>query len=238
MPDTLGDRIKRYERAYNGNLVPRSPLFIRIDGKSFHTFTKGCEKPFDWSVIKAMQYATRETASNMQGFKLAYVQSDEATFMLSDTDTHETQGWHDYEIIKVVSVSASLFTGFFNRFWGTYWTTQPITTEQHDENMRKARQIAFFDSRAFTVPIEDAPNVFIWRQRDWERNSIQMLARAHFSHRECHAKNTTQLHELLHTKGVNWSKLNDTEKNGTFIEKDKTATSNRETYETLASRLS
>lgn len=195
---SIGDRIKRYERAYDHQLTPRSCVFIRVDGRAFHTFTRGCERPFDVNIIDAMRYATTYAAEDMQGFKLAYTQSDEATFMLTDFDTFDTQGWFDYSLNKVVSLSASLFTAAFNDHY-------------------VGPRIATFDSRAFVVPIEDAPNVFVWRQRDWERNSIQMLARAHFSHKQLHQKRHDEIHEMLHGIGVNWADLDSHLKNGTFI---------------------
>jgi len=197
MSDTLGDRIKRYELAYKPLLTPRSVVCIRVDGKAFHTFTRGCEKPFDQKLIDAMVLATADTASKMMGFKLAYTQSDEATFMISDFDTLQTQGWFGYELNKIVSITASMFTAYFNKAYGS--------TD------------ALFDARAFVVPADDWQNVFIWRQRDWERNSIQMLARAHFSHKECEYKKVPELHELLFTKGINWANCTEQEKNGTFV---------------------
>ena len=113
----IGERIKRYEKAYDFKLTPRSCLFIRVDGKAFHTFTKHCAKPFDHALMDAMEGAARATADEMAGFKLGFVQSDEATFMLTDFDRHETQGWFGYELNKVVSISASLFTAHFNRLY-------------------------------------------------------------------------------------------------------------------------
>ena len=45
--DTLGDRMKGYENAYRFYLPRRMPVIIRIDGRAFHTFTRGLQKPFD-----------------------------------------------------------------------------------------------------------------------------------------------------------------------------------------------
>jgi tRNA(His) guanylyltransferase len=202
--DSLGDRIKRYEATYAHTLTPRSCLVIRVDGKAFHTFTKGCEKPFDQPLIEAMVDATKFTASQMQGFKLAYTQSDEATFLLTDYDTYDTQGWFGYELNKVVSISASAFTAAFNQSY----------------TLKPRRTVAMFDSRAFIVPQDDAANVFLWRQQDWERNSLQMLARAHFSHKELHGKNHAAIHEMLHSVGVNWADLSNQLKNGTYVDRN------------------
>lgn len=214
MKSNIGDRIKRYEAASNIRLTPRSCLFIRVDGKSFHTYCKNKNKPFDNELIKAMQVAAQKTAKQMQGFKLAYVQSDECTFMLTDFDTLDTQGWFNYELNKVVSLSASYFTFFFNQYMGV------------DE-------VAVFDSRAFIVPSEDWPNVFIWRQRDWERNSLQMLARNNYTHSELNGKNSAQIHEMLYRKGLNWADLKPVYKNGTFIFQDETTEHIKLTYDNL-----
>lgn len=204
--DTLGDRIKRYEAVSDHKLTPRSPVFIRVDGKAFHTFTRGADKPFDQTIIDSMVYAATETAKQMTGFKLAYVQSDEATFMITDYDTLESQGWFGYELNKLVSITASAFTAYFN----SYYCNHFIATDQ-------SVLMAMFDARAFTVPVEDAPNVFIWRQRDWERNSIQMFARAYSSHKECQGLNVTELKDLCLSKGFDYDSIADQEKHGTFI---------------------
>jgi len=206
MIDTLGGRIKRYEKVYDQALTPRSCLFIRVDGKAFHSYTKGAGKPFDWDIVQAMAVAAEETAAHMQGFKAAYIQSDECTFMLTDFDGLETQGWFDYRLNKIVSVTASMYTAYFNRaISGTQFA------------IKNNPQPAIFDARAFIVPREEAPNVFIWRQRDWERNSVQMVARSLYSHKECEEKKIPELHDMIFAKGQNWAKLDAMLKNGTFL---------------------
>jgi tRNA(His) guanylyltransferase len=166
-----------------------------------------------------MVTAAEKTAKEMQGFKLAYIQSDECTFMITDFDTHDTEGWFNYELNKIVSLSASYFTFYFNQYMGV------------DE-------VAVFDSRAFVVPEDDWPNVFVWRQRDWERNSLQMLARSHYSHKECEFKNSDNLHEMLHEKGINWASLKPIYKNGTFITRDYEQLHEKLTYDNLVGLVS
>lgn len=201
----LAARIKRYEAAYNQQLTPRSCLFVRVDGKAFHTFTRGCDKPFDDPLRAAMVAAAVETSRQMQGFKLAYHQSDEVTFLLTDFDTHQSQGWFGYELNKIVSISASLFTAWFNDMWA----------RGHERG-----DVALFDSRAFIVPLDDAPNVFVWRQQDWHRNSVQMLARAHYSHKQLLGLSVPSMHEMLHEKGINWATdISKRERNGSFYVK-------------------
>lgn len=117
MTVSIGDRIKSYEAAYNQKLTPNSCVFIRVDGKSFHTFARMCEKPFDARLINAMKEAAILTSLDMQGFELAYVQSDECTFMITDFATHKTEGWFGYELNKLISITASMFTAHFNHVY-------------------------------------------------------------------------------------------------------------------------
>ncbi len=213
---SIGDRIKAYEACSAPRLTPNAPVIIRVDGRAFHTYTRGMKRPFDPVLMKVMVRAAVETAREMQGFKLGYVQSDEATFLLTDYDTHDTAAWFGNEVNKLVSLSASLFTGYFNAAF-------------HGELPPAA-----FDSRAFTVPREDAPNVFVWRQLDWHRNSLQMVARAHFSHKQLHGKNREALHDMLHGVGVNWATdYTPQEKNGTFILADKSTHHNVWRYDII-----
>lgn len=216
----IGDRIKAYEAASDYRLTPNSCVFLRVDGKAFHTFTRGMQRPFDPVLMRTMVDAAVETACDMQGFKLGYVQSDEVTFLLTDFDSHETAGWFGYEVNKLVSISASTMTMHFNRLF-------------------REKPTAVFDSRAFVVPRPDAPNVFVWRQQDWTRNSLQMLARAHFSHRELHGKGRAELHDMLMLqRGVNWAELSPQEKNGTFILADKSTHHEVWRYEDIDGYLS
>ncbi len=205
--DSLGDRIKRFEAVSKLRLMPKMPVIIRVDGKAFHTFTRGCDRPFDSWLHESMVSAAEKVAKEIQGFKCAYVQSDEVTFALTDYDTRETDSWFGYEIPKLVSVSAALMTAHFNYFFAKYKGTEPTT-----------RTCAVFDSRAFNVPIHDVPNVFVWRAKDWHRNSVQMYARAHFAHKALHGMKLDDIHEMLYTVGKNWTTdLNPQEKNGTFL---------------------
>lgn len=202
MEDSLGDRMKAYEKASSYRFDPNNCLFIRVDGKAFHTFTKHAEKPFDQNITDAMVYAARKTAKEMQGFKLAYIQSDECTFMLTDFDNENTQGWFDYKLNKIVSVAASMYTAYFN-----------------DEYKHPGGKLAIFDARAFIVPKDDAPNVFVWRQKDWLRNSVQMMAQHHFSHKSLQGVGVQQAKEMLALDGVPWEDLTPSQKHGTFLMK-------------------
>ena len=78
-----------------------------------------------------------------------------------------------------------------------------------------------FDSRVFQIADEEeVVNYFISRQRDAERNSIQMLAQSLYSHNELHKKNTSELQEMCFQKGINWNDLDFSKKRGSLILKN------------------
>lgn len=183
---SLGDRMKQYEHVFNQQLPPRQPVIIRLDGKAFHTFTRGLEKPFDNDFIEAMQKTTQQLCENTMGCKLAYTQSDEITLVLTNNDTYTTQPLHKNKIQKLVSTLAAQATLYFNQAW------------------TKNERTGIFDARAFTVPNNhEVINNLYWRQLDWMRNSIQMQARAHHSQKQVHGRNCTQLTQLLKDQGHN-----------------------------------
>lgn len=194
----LADRMKGYEETFHRVAVRRTPVMIRVDGRAFHSFTASLDRPFDAKLMAAMVFAAMDVAKDMQGFKAGYVQSDEASFCLTDYDTLNTQGWFDYDVSKMVSISAASMSVAFGRHFGG--------------------GNAVFDSRAFNVPESDVANAFLWRARDWERNSLQMYARAFFSHKQLHRKKREDIHEMLHGIGKNWTTdLTPVERNGVFL---------------------
>lgn len=213
----IGDRIKRYEYVSKTTLLPRSFVVLRVDGRAFHTFTRRMHKPFDYKLIESMVTAGEKVAKEINGFRLGYHQSDEFSFAMTDTESYETQMWFDGEVQKLCSITASLFTLHFNHAMGGTF--------------------AAFDCRAFNVPCDDVANVFVWRQKDWERNSLQMVARSKFSQKQLHNKKNPEIHEMLHEKGLNWANLADDVKNGTFITKDGKRVCSKLTYEEINSLL-
>jgi len=204
---SLGERIKDYEGCYRNYLVRNIPVVVRVDGRSFSGMTKkwNCERPFDDQILYAMLNSASAVAQDMQGFKVGYIQSDEASFVMTDYDTHQMQGWFDYNHSKIVSISASIMTGKFNANYSS-------------SNNGDAQ----FDSRAFNVPREDVSNYFLHRALDWHRNSIQMYASSVFSHKQLHKKNQNDMKEMLREKGKSWEDdLCNMTKNGTFLFRDK-----------------
>ena len=197
----LGDRMKGYEEAARLYLTRRMPMIVRVDGKAFHTFTKKYEKPWDIDLRDAMTAAAKALVSEIQGAKLAYVQSDEISVLVTDYDKLESEPWFNKAIQKVSSVSASIATMAFN---------QKLKNDDPDYRMN-----ACFDSRCFVLPKEEVCNYFIWRQQDAIRNSILGLGQKYFSHKEMHKKKCSEVQELLLSlHGVDWNKCEPWQKRG------------------------
>ena len=214
-----------YESRSRTFLTRRTPVIIRLDGKAFHTYTKGLNKPFDEGLIKDMQLTAKYLCENIQGAKCAYVQSDEISILLTDYDKFDTSAWFDYNIQKMCSVSASLATGIFNqlRLKRNVGSDFDYADNKYLHSDYLNESLAFFDSRCFNIPKEEVSNCFVARQRDAVRNSIQMLAQSLYPHEELKKKNQTDLQEMCFQKGHNWNDLSIGKKRGSFIVKNKSS---------------
>ena len=208
----LANRMKEYEKRNQYYLQKRTPVAIRVDGRSFHTFTKGFKRPFDDILMKSMQETAKYMCENIQGAKLAYVQSDEITIILTDYDTLETDCWFNYRTDKLCSISASMATMAFNKFFEAnvknyIRNIMPnILTPLAETYMKAAEKGAMFDARCFNIPKEEVTNLIYWRQLDATRNSIQMVGQANFSHKELQNKTCNMIQDMLHEqKGINWN---------------------------------
>ena len=212
--DELGTRMKEfYEGVPKTRLVRRMPVAIRIDGKAFHTFTRGFQKPFDEVLGKSMRETMKYLCENIQGCVLGYTQSDEITLILVDYQNLNSCAWFDYEVQKMCSIAASMATMAFNKFFTKNVNYFEITHE-HDDTINEycttlvnaAEKGAMFDARVFNIPKEEVCNLIYWRQLDATRNSIQMVGQANFSHKELQNKSCNMIQEMLFAeKGINWN---------------------------------
>jgi tRNA(His) guanylyltransferase len=218
--DSLGDRMKRYESVPRISLSPRIPVVVRLDGRAFHTFTASFPRPFDTVLQLTMVEAAKSVAEEMQGFKLGYTQSDEVSLVMTDYDTLQTSPWFDYDQQKVATIAASIMTAHFNRALDLQIDRFNAAQGSKWDSMRaKTHKLAYFDGRAYNVPREDVANYFLWRAKDWERNSLTMYASSFFSHKQLHGKTKQDRHDMLHSIGKNWATDVDARsKNGTFFD--------------------
>ena len=219
--------MKPYENVTRTYLTRRTPVIVRIDGKAFHSFTRGFKKPFDSVLVEAMQQTMKYLCENIEGCVLGYTQPDEITLVLCDYKKLTSQAWFDNNIQKICSVSASMATMAFNRYFeeiaqkweDTEFSKIPIegvevTDKAQEEKWNKYSSAhnaalvkgAMFDSRVFNIPKEEVNNCLLWRQQDATRNSIQAVAQANFSHKQLEGKNCNELQEMLwQEKGINWN---------------------------------
>jgi tRNA(His) 5'-end guanylyltransferase len=207
--DSLGDRMKEfYENRSKTYLIRRTPVIIRLDGKAFHTFTKGFKRPYDEIFHNTMNSTVKYLCENIQGCKLGYTQSDEITLLLTDYDTLTTDAWFGYGVQKMCSVAASMATMAFNKFFSeeyknymynfSFKDRKPTDEErEYMETLYSKLSIAMFDARCFSIPKEEVANCFIWRQQDATRNAIQMLGQCNFSHKELHGKSCNDIQDML-----------------------------------------
>lgn len=214
-------RMRRYETVSRNYLMRRQPVIIRIDGKAFHTFTNGLICPYDELFHRVMNDTMRYLCENMQGCVLGYTQSDEISLLLSDYQKLDTDAWFGYNVQKIVSVSASMATMSFNKFFRREAIEYSISSDEldglSDDEIDKqyayrdvlhdiANEGAIFDSRAFNLPKEEVNNYFLWRQQNCERNFMQALVQISYSHEQTDSLSNNDLQNKMFTeKGVNWN---------------------------------
>lgn len=216
---SLAKRMKWYEDTQKTYLIRKMPVLIRMDGRHFHTYTRGFERPFDYILTEAMQRTMKYLCENVSGCVLGYTQSDEITLLLIDYKRTNQDAWFGYVKRKVETNSASMATMAFNNFFSDVLieeiTKQMVnaTTDEERKNIQnhyckymKKCGWASFDSRAWNLPEFEVVNEFIWRQQDCTRNSIQSVGHANFSDKKMHGKNTSEIQDMLMLeKGINWN---------------------------------
>lgn len=207
---TLGDRMKEYEapstsrKAFKGQ-----PLVVRLDGKSFHTFTRGLQRPFDKRLSDLMLDTTIALVDRFQA-KVGYTQSDEITLVWY-IQPHETAEYpFDGRFQKLESLTAAYATAYFNRYLG-------------EAIPEKIGMMPIFDARAFVVPnIKEAYHAVLWRQQDATKNAISMAAQSMFSHKSLQGLHGPEMQEKMwKEKGVNFNDYPAFFKRGMFAKRTK-----------------
>jgi tRNA(His) guanylyltransferase len=202
--DALGDRMKLYEGLTGHHLLPLAPAVARIDGRAFHTFTRGLHRPYDGRLSTLMQATTQHLVEEYDAL-VGYTQSDEISLLWCQ-ETFKSELPFGGRVQKLVSNLAGSAAAYFNKHLAT------VIPE-------KAHRLPGFDARVFSLPTRDeAANYFLWRVRDAEKNSVQMAAQHHFSHAELQGKHGDEQQEMLFTRaGVNWNDYPEFFKRGTFV---------------------
>lgn len=198
---------KTFELVEAGRKAMRGlPIIARLDGRAFHTFTRGLERPYDKRMSTAMVETTRYLVFELRPL-VGYTQSDEITLVWFESSESLSQYSFDGRFQKLVSITAGMASAKFSQ----------LVLEHLPE---KANFTPHFDSRVWQVPtIRDALRVLIWREDDATKNSITMAAQAYYSDRELHEQNSSQKQELLFKKGVNWNDYPTFFKRGTYLQR-------------------
>jgi tRNA(His) guanylyltransferase len=205
--DALGDRMKAFEHIEAGRrLMPGLPIMARLDGRSFHTFTRGMTRPFHEPMSRAMIETARFLVEHTHAC-FAYTQSDEITLGFWNEDPR-SQTLFDGRVQKLTSILAGLATAKFNQ-------------ETLARMPEKAHLLPVFDARVFNMPdLDTMVECVLFRALDCAKNSITMAASAYYSHKELHGKSGSAKHEMLRSKGVNWARYPEFFKNGTFLRRE------------------
>lgn len=216
---SLEERMKRYENVSRNYLTRRVPVIARIDGKSFHSVTKGLVKPFDKNVEIAMQLTMQSLCEEVQGCVFGYTQSDEITLVITDYETIITDAWFGYNIQKMASVLASTATFYFNRYFSQSVrkfldddSNKVFSSEEDFKQFQRYREIlmkkletgALFDARVFSIPKDEVANSLIWGQQDGTRNNIEGAARYFLGANRCMNRTQYQLIEMMKNAGVDY----------------------------------
>jgi tRNA(His) 5'-end guanylyltransferase len=182
------------------------PLLARLDGRAFHTFTRDLRRPYEHGMSMAMietaRYLVQETTA-----LVGYTQSDEITLAWFESSQSPADYAFDGRFQKLASVLAGMASAKFGKLLAEHLPT-------------KASETPHFDCRVWQVPtLDDAVEVFIWREDDATKNSITMAASAHYSESELEGKNSGVKQEMLWQKGVNWNDFPSFFKRGTYLQR-------------------
>lgn len=204
---TLEQRIKQYEvLETQRKFIPMLPVYVRLDGRSFSKFTKHFNKPYDERMSRIMQKVTKYLVKET-GATIGYTQSDEISLILYSDDI-KSDIFFSYKVQKLVSIIASMCTVKF---------FQELVKEFPEAIDWK---LPSFDCRIYQVPNKvEAMNCILWRTKDAIRNSLSMLAQYYFSHKSLLGKNQTDIHNMLHSIGINWANEPKFFKEGSFFKR-------------------
>lgn len=203
------EKILRWEHYDKICLIPKMPAIIRVDGRSFKSYTRHLNKPFDDEIISAFIRTSRKSFSEIENCRLSYTQSDEISFLMTDYENENTCPWFGGNIQKIVSNVASIVSVIFG---------QEIPGEYG---------IPYFDARVFNLPRDLVNDYFMERQKNWQTNSVNMVARTFYSHKQLMNKSTREVKEMLkEEKDYVWNDLPITNKLGCTHIRDRSCCNN------------
>lgn len=184
--ETFANRMRSMQQSSDSRLPENGYSILQLDGKAFHTWTKGLDIPFDAKFVRSMDEVAALLAQKISNVKFAYVQSDEISLLLTDFENEGTQPHYANRIQKVVSTSAGLASAYMTRAF-------------------PEKPFAVFDARFFSAPDKElVKDWFVWRQADGIKNSVRAVGYARFTSKELEHKNTKDVREMLAEAGDPW----------------------------------
>ena len=226
--ETLGDRMKEYEKNQLQFVSPFEPFIVRLDGNSFSKFTKQMKKPFDDNFMKAMCLTAGDLLDKFHP-KTAYTHSDEITLIFpcaltkeehecGENKAHLFNGKHS----KIISLCSSYCSIRFN------YHLVKLMNEHKDEYPERYinlinEQMQIFDARIITFGDKsyEIVNHQIWRSiYDCHRNAVSTYTDSLYSHKESEKKNTSEKIKMLEDKGLFWKDVPLYYKHGVYCKKD------------------
>lgn len=197
----LGDRMKEFESVHTEtSLIPGIPVYVRIDGRAFHTFTRGLAKPFDPDFARAMKETTKYLHDKTNAF-ISYVQSDEISlcYLAPEKMPFGTRLFKLESCLAGMASAAFCINGLHVQHGNFY---------EHSEFYRSRimKFIPHFDCRVVQLPLEEIPNMLLWRERDCLKNAITLVALEHFSNKQIHKKNSDEKIAMLKEIGIDFNK--------------------------------
>lgn len=249
-PDLTGEEMKRYEvESCDVRADMSRPCVVRLDGhwcvhaparralrthttalkrrgshppndRSFHTYTKGFRRPFDTRINAAMVSTATDLLERF-GAVTAYTESDEISLIWPPAaDQGVQQLPFNGRVQKVVSVLAGFASARFNK----HMLAQSFDAQSEAALISRVEASdAHFDARVFALPSADKVHEYMrWRAlQDCRRNSVSMLAQAHFPHQRLQNKDArTMLRMLQEEKQVDWGAQPAFFRFGSYVKKE------------------
>lgn len=204
--DDFGNRMKEYEAVETGRrFVVSLPVYARIDGRAFSSFTRGMARPFDIRMTVAMIWTAKHLVQHTHA-RMGYVQSDEIS-LVWQADGEDSDIFFSGKTQKMASVLASLAAAKFA-------TVCP--GEFRD-------RLPHFDCRVFQLPNRtEAANAFLWRAMDCKKNAISMVAQSLFSAKQLHNKNQADMRKMIAKAGIVFDDYPVPFRRGTFLRRETT----------------
>ena len=220
---TLGDRMKAREASTGELLPPRMPAVLRVDGRAFHTLTRGFDKPFDSTIECCMERVAVALCREVSTARLAYGQSDEVSVLLVDYASLATEQWFGGRRRKMETVAASVATAAFGEALHEAGNPRPwpdgklVAADDMGSRIQLIRSRIFrahFDARILPVPEDDVCNYFLWRQQDAIRNSVLAAGQSALPRRQMHGMKCVDIRAALAELGRPWEGLSTRHRRG------------------------